>query len=198
MRAEGAIQPVDREPATATTTAANSGIHRRLSRPPSKTRCIRGSFDERQYVHRRYDTSSADVDQATAAQPAVPSKRDPHREVAGACSLNLFRTSPFRYRERVHVTNVIGLRHRWHGRIVESLDRVAAATVIAPVEVTRLATIEGISPAAPLPGAIHIININAKLRMARIAQATRLSRDRRTRSPATSIPDGDQTERRST
>src|SRR4051812_2243802 len=71
-------------PATATTTAANSGIHRRLSRPPRETRCIRGSFDERQYAHLRYDTSSADIDQATAAQPAVSSRWDSHREVAGA------------------------------------------------------------------------------------------------------------------
>jgi hypothetical protein len=39
-----------------------------------------------------------------------------------------------------------------------------AATVIHPVEVTRLATAEAMSPAVALPGGIHMININAKIR----------------------------------
>jgi hypothetical protein len=55
----------------------------------------------------------------------------------------------------------------------------SVATVIHPVEVTRLATAEGMSPAAALPKSFHVVNSNAKERMARIVEVARLSRDHR-------------------
>src|SRR4029078_2655338 len=52
-------------PATTTTSTATSSIHRRLSTPPSETRCIRDPFDERRHLDERYNASSGDINQVT-------------------------------------------------------------------------------------------------------------------------------------